>query len=89
MNTVLHKRSYPKRFSLQEYPTFSDRLKVAMEIRDYTSQELATCIYTSANTVSMYRCGKRMPSPEVLCLIAKELDVSTDFLLGLSDLVYV
>ena len=60
-----------------------------MEIRDYTTQKLATKIYTSPHTISMYRCGKRMPGPEVLCLIARELDVSTDFLLGLTDYIYV
>lgn len=82
-------RTYPKILPLTQYPEFADRLKVVMDIRDYTTLELATSIFTSPNTVTMYRCGKRMPSPEVLCLIAKELDVSTDFLLGLTDYIYV
>jgi transcriptional regulator with XRE-family HTH domain len=89
MNTTRRKGFYPKKFPLNQYPKFSDRLKVAMDIRDYSSQKLAKCIFTSTTTVSMYRCGRRMPSPDVLCLIAKELDVSTDFLLGLSELIYV
>ena len=80
---------YPKRLSVQLYPNFSDRLKVVMDIRDYTTTQLAEKIFTSPNAVTMYRCGKRMPSPEILCLIAKELHVSTDFLLGLSDFIYV
>ena len=89
MNTTRQKGSYPKRFPLNQYPEFCDRLRIAMDIRDYTTQKLAESIYTSTNTISMYRCGKRMPRPEVLCLIAKELEVSTDFLLGLTDLIYV
>lgn len=89
MNKNKHQGLYPKKLPLNEYPEFSDRLKVVMEIRDYTTLKLATNIYTSPTTISMYRCGRRMPSPEVLCLIAKELDVSTDFLLGLSDYIYV
>ena len=82
-------RTYPKILPLDQYPKFSDRLKVVMDIRGYTAVELATSIYTSPTTISMYRRGKRMPSPEVLCLIAIELDVSTDFLLGLKDYIYV
>ena len=89
MKKQIYKGLYPKRFPLTQYPEFCDRLKVAMDIRDYTSQQLAQKIYTSTNTISMYRCGRRMPSPEVLCLIAKELRVSTDFLLGLSDFIYI
>lgn len=84
-----YKGLYPKRIPVNLYPNFSDRLKVAMDIRDYSTTDLATSIYTSPTTITMYRCGKRMPRPEVLCLIAKELDVSTDFLLGLSDFIYV
>lgn len=84
-----YKRIYPKILPKEQYPKFSDRLKVAMDIRGYTAAELAASIYTSPTTISMYRRGKRMPSPEVLCLIATELDVSTDFLLGLKNYIYV
>lgn len=83
------KGTYPKKFPLTQYPRFSDRLKVAMDVRDYSNQKLAANIYTTPTAITMYRSGKRMPSPEVLCLIAKELDVSTDFLLGLSELIYI
>jgi transcriptional regulator with XRE-family HTH domain len=89
MSKKVYKGLYPKRFPLNQYPKFCDRLKVAMDIRDYTTQKLAKSIYISSNTVSMYRCGRRMPSPDVLCLIARELNVSTDFLLGLTDFIYV
>lgn len=82
-------RIYPKKISINKYSKFSDRLKIAMDIRECTVQDLATSIYTSPNTISMYRCGKRMPRPEVLCLIAKRLNVSTDFLLGLTDFIYM
>ena len=89
MSKSVYKGSYPKRFPLTQYPKFSDRLKVAMDIRDYSSKKLAKKIFISTTTISMYRCGKRMPSPEVLCLIARELSVTTDFLLGLSDFIYI
>ena len=89
MSKIAYNGLYPKRFPLNQYPKFCDRLKVAMDIRDYTAQKLAEKIFISSNTISMYRCGRRMPSPEVLCLIAKELRVSTDFLLGLNDFIYI
>ena len=79
----------PKRLSVKLYPNFSDRLKVIMELREYTTARLAQKIFTSPHTITMYRCGKRMPSPEILCLLAKELEVSTDFLLGLTDFMYM
>lgn len=60
-----------------------------MELRGYSTVDLATRIYTSQATISMYRCGKRLPSIEILRLISKELQVSTDFLLGLTEFIYV
>ena len=89
MNETANNGFYPKKLSITQYPEFSDRLKVIMDIRDYTTVKLAQKIYTSPHTITMYRCGKRMPGPEVLCLMAKELNVSTDFLLGVSDFIYV
>lgn len=70
------------------YPEFADRLKIAMEIRDYSVADLATRTYTSPSTISMYRCGSRTPDIEMLRIIAKELHVSTDYLLGLTDFFY-
>ena len=82
-------RFYPKKFPLSQYPEFSDRLRVAMELRGYSTVDLAARIYTSQATISMYRCGKRLPNIEILRLIAKELQVSADFLLGLTEFIYV
>lgn len=79
---------YPKKLSVKLYPDFSDRLKIAMEIRGYSTTKLSETIHTAPSTIAMYRSGKRMPSIDILCLISKELDVSTDFLLGLRDFIY-
>lgn len=84
-----HAGTYPLRLPKTQYPEFCDRLKVAMDVRHYSVLDLATSIYTSESTISMYRCGRRLPSLDVLCLIAKELQVSTDFLLGMTDIIYV
>ena len=72
-----------------QYPEFSERLKIAMTIRQYTVDDLAARTHTSPSTISMYRCGKRLPNIEILRLLAKELRVSSDYLLGLSDFIFV
>ena len=77
------------RISATKYPHFSDRLKFAMALRGYSSQKLANRIYLTHSTISGYRTGERMPSCEIICRIATELDVSTDFLLGLVDYICV
>lgn len=79
----------PKKLQKTEYPNFSDRLKVVMELRNCGVNDLAEKIYTSQATVSMYRNGERLPSLQVLRLIAIELEVSTDFLLGLTDFIFI
>ena len=89
MNDRKKNGAYPKKLSVKLYPDFCDRLKVAMEIRDYSTRQLAKKIHTAPSTITMYRSGKRMPSPDILCLLSKELDVSTDFLLGLRDFIYM
>lgn len=77
------------RVSLTEYPNFSDRLKFVMTWRDYSIQKLATRMYLSYSTINGYRCGKRMPDTATLSRIATELQVSTDFLLGLVDYICI
>ena len=87
MNTCDNK--YPITSPQTQYPEFSERLKIAMSIRQYSVDDLAARIYTSQSTISMYRSGKRLPNLEMLRLIAKELRVSSDYLLGLSDFIFL
>ena len=76
--------------SLQtQYPEFSERLKIAMNIRACSVDDLAERIHTSSSAVSMYRSGKRLPNILILRLIAKELRVSSDYLLGISDFIFL
>ena len=67
------------------YPKFAERLNYAMWIREFSNLKLARSIYVSPSAISAYRNGSRQPNFEVLRSIALALDVSTDFLLGLSD----
>lgn len=50
-----------------------------------TQHELADKIGMTVSSVSMYEVGAREPSPKVLSRLAKLFDVSTDYLLGISD----
>ena len=77
------------KISLNKYPSFSDRLKIAMQIRDCSIDELAATSFLTRSTISGYRSGQRSPNLDTLRLIAKNLDVSADFLIGLKEDIYV
>ena len=84
-----HKGSYPLKIPTSEYPHFSDRLKIAMQIRDCSVEELAAASFVTKSAIYGYRQGLRSPDVEILRLLAKQLDVSADFLLGLCEDIYV
>lgn len=64
---------------------FSDRLKESIQDRGLTQRMLATRIGTTEVSISRYLKGKRIPSADVLYKLCKALDVSADYLLGLSN----
>lgn len=84
-----YKGYYPLKVSTKEYPNFSDRLKIAMKIRQCSVDELATASYVTKSAICGYRAGYRSPNIETLRLLAKGLDVSADFLIGLKEDIYI
>lgn len=65
---------------------FTQRLKEARKLRNVTQDELAKRIKSSRSTLSNYESAEQKePGYTVLVQIAKALDVTTDYLLGLSD----
>lgn len=64
---------------------FSQRLRLLKSERNLKQTEIAAIAKTSATNISRYINDEREPVVEYLVNIAKGLDVSTDFLLGLSD----
>lgn len=80
---------YQITFPKTKYPAFAERLRIAMDLRHYSVADLAEHIFTSTSAISMYRSGKRSPNLGTLCLIALELHVSADFLLGISDTIFI
>lgn len=85
----LRQGTHPIKISTKEYPKFSDRLKIAMQLRECSVDELAESSYLTKSAICGYRSGKRSPNIDTLRLIAENLDVSSDFLIGLKEYIYV
>ncbi|MDE6604886.1 MAG: helix-turn-helix domain-containing protein [Clostridia bacterium] len=64
---------------------FKDRLKEVLAENKISQRALAKRLYLSQTIVNNYCTGKREPTLDVLISICKELDVSADYLLGLTD----
>jgi transcriptional regulator with XRE-family HTH domain len=65
---------------------FGQRLKKEREIRGLTQADLAKEVKVSVPTIAEYEAGKKMPRHNKLIILAKTLNVSTDYLLGLTDI---
>src|SRR5574338_76877 len=63
----------------------ADRLKAIRVKRGYTQESLAEELNTDKRQVTRWESGTFTPNSETLFRIAKTLNVSADFLLGLSD----
>ncbi len=57
----------------------------ARKKKHLTQIQLANRIYVSLGTVSNYERGLSFPDLSMLNTLCKELDVSVDYLLGLTD----
>ena len=88
MNKTTHEH-YPFKLPTSEYPDFSTRLKITMELRNCSIDKLAASTYVSKPTIYGYLNGTRQPNIIILRLIAKTLDVSSDFLIGLKEYIYI
>lgn len=64
---------------------FSERLRNLLDSRGINQIWLAEKIHTTGATVSRYLNADRMPRGENVASVASALNVSADYLLGLSD----
>lgn len=62
-----------------------ERLKIERERKKLTQEEFGKKFNLSKQYISYYENGKREPGIDLVINIAKELDVTTDYLLGNSD----
>jgi transcriptional regulator with XRE-family HTH domain len=63
----------------------SKRLKATRLSKKLTQKELANRLKTTKGTISNYENGHSTPSNEMLKELALVLEVSTDYLLGVTD----
>lgn len=61
------------------------RLREARMVRGFTQPEMSKRLRLSLRTYQKYEEGSRNPQLDTLAEIARTLDVTTDWLLGLSD----
>ena len=65
--------------------TFGERLNMVMYEQKITQAELDKRTGIGRANISRYVCNKQMPTVDSLISICKTLNVSADWLLGLSD----
>lgn len=64
---------------------FKEGLKEVLAENKISQRALAKRLFLSQTIVNNYCTGKREPTLDVLISFCKELDVSADYLLGLTD----
>ena len=65
--------------------TFGERLNMVLYEQKITQADLDKRTGIGRANISRYVCNKQMPTVDSLISICKTLDVSSDWLLGLSD----
>lgn len=69
----------------KENETFPRRLRELMEVNKITQEALASCLGVKRQTVSLYKSGQSKPDVDQLYKIARFFKVSSDYLIGISD----
>ena len=64
---------------------FTKRFNEILKISGKTQVEIAKAVHVTKQCITDYKTGKSVPSIETLYLLCKFLEVSADYLLGLSD----
>ena len=62
-----------------------DRLGLIREQRGYTQAELAEMIGVGTQQIYRYENGKTEPDGDIVAKLARALNVTTDYLLGVTD----
>lgn len=64
---------------------FTVRLKEARQEKGWTQKQLAETINTTDDSIFSWEKGRSQPSIELLRKLCKVLEVSADYLIGLTD----
>ena len=66
---------------------FSARLSAMRQLRGLTQRELSKKARVQYISITLFEGGHRLPSLATLCLLGGALDVTTDYLLGTTDIL--
>ncbi len=64
----------------------AERIRILRKDKDMSQKELAKSLGVSPSTIAMYEQGRRTPDSEMLKGISDFFEVSTDYLLGKTDI---
>lgn len=64
---------------------FSERVKKLRKDKKQSQNEVGKALGKSRETISKYELGEREPDPNVIALLAKHFNVSSDYMLGITD----
>ena len=64
---------------------YTERLKEFREANSITQTEIAAVIHVSQQHYSLYENGKRILNAEQIIKICKHYNISSDYILGLSN----
>ena len=64
---------------------FGKKLRTTRAQRGYSQQELAAAVHVSPGTISHYENGSREPGASTLIQMSEILNVSIDYLMGITD----
>lgn len=65
--------------------TYYERIRELRQDEDISQQELGEALGISQHTISQYELHHRRPDPETIIALAKFFNVSTDYLLGVTN----
>lgn len=66
----------------------NERIREIRKVNNLTAKKFSDIFNISHSSVSLYESGKRTPNIDLIIKIAKHFDVSTDYLLGITDIPY-
>lgn len=64
---------------------FSERVKKLRKDKKQSQNEVGIALGKSRETISKYELGQREPDPNVIAQLARHFNVSSDYILGISD----
>ncbi|PYG86527.1 transcriptional regulator with XRE-family HTH domain [Ruminiclostridium sufflavum DSM 19573] len=63
----------------------SERIKTLRKAKKQSQNEVGKALGKSRETISKYELGEREPDPGVIVLLSKYFDVSSDYMLGITN----